>query len=263
MKIPAINFIQTRLSSLLLMTIVFSCEPAKEATLTIACAANAQFAITEISADFEKEYGIKSHIVTASSGKLTAQINEGAPFDIFISADMKFPEEVYKRGFGVGKPQVYAYGQLVLLSTNPAVKSNLSILESDQIKHIAIANAKTAPYGIAAESVLRYYGLYEKVKDKLVYGESISQSNQFISTGAAEIGFTSASSLPAYGNAELSVFSAFDEASYAPIEQGFIVVKNPKGDLEKAQKFSLFLSSEKAATTLLKYGYKLPNKQEE
>lgn len=246
--------------SLVLASVLFlhSCESATNDKLVIACAANVQFAMDELTSAFEEESGIQSSIVVASSGKLTAQIKEGAPFDVFVSADMKFPEEVFKAGKGVEAPQIYAYGELILISLNPKIKADLSMLSNFDVKHIAVANPKTAPYGRAAEEVLKKYGLLEKVRPKLVFGESVAQTNQFISTRAAELGFTSKSSLLAFNNPDASYFSDFEEGSYKAIEQGAIVIKNPDRNQEAAEKFYLFLFSEKAREILQENGYSVP-----
>lgn len=247
----------------LALLILLSCSRRESTSITIACASNAQYAIEELCKEFESESGLKTILVIGSSGKLTAQIKEGAPYDVFISADMKYPDEIYKNGQGLIAPQVYAYGKLALISIDPKIIADIGLLESNSIQHIAVANAKTAPYGIAAERVLRHYGLYEKVKHKLVYGESISQTNQFISTGAAELGFTSVSSIQAFDQVALSSYTNFDDNSYPLIEQGAILIKNSNRKQELAKKFYLFLFSKKAEEILLKYGYELPNKQEE
>lgn len=241
----------------LILIVQSSCTPKSEKTVVIACASNVQFAMEELCKEFEKENSIKTSIIVASSGKLTAQIIEGAPYDIFVSADLKFPNKVYSEGKGFRKPEIYAYGQLMLISINPAISVDLNFINNEKIKHIAVANPKTAPYGRAAESVLHYYNLYEGLEKKLVYGESVSQTNQFISTGAAEIGFTSYSSLSAFPKP--NNYLLIDPDVHSPIEQGAILIKNTaKNDLD-AEKFYLFLFSQKAREILIKYGYQLPN----
>src|SRR5215471_8585656 len=160
--------------------------------LTVAAAANVQFVMYELTKDFESSTGIKTDIILNSSGKLNAQIKEGAPYDVFVSADMKYPEELYKTGFAISSPNVYANGLLVLWTTQPNITpgADLKILTSDAVKKIAVANPQTAPYGEASVEAMNYFKVYDQVKDKLVYGESISQTNQYISSGAADIGFT-------------------------------------------------------------------------
>jgi molybdate transport system substrate-binding protein len=261
MKLKSLH--TTILLNLILAVFLFlnACESNTEKKVVIACAANVQFAMDELTQEFERETGIQSSIVVASSGKLTAQIREGAPFDVFVSADMKFPEEVYNSGKGIEPPKIYAYGELVLLSLDSNIKAELASLTNPNVKHISVANPKTAPYGRAAEEVLIRYGLLEKIKSKLVFGESVSQTNQFISTGAAELGFTSKSSIKAFHNPNAGYFSAFEEGSYNAIEQGVILIKNPERNLEDAKKFYLFLFSEKSREILINNGYHLPAKK--
>src|SRR3954466_5792583 len=148
--------------------------------LTVAAAANVQFVMNELVKDFDSSANIKTDIILNSSGKLTAQIKEGAPYDIFVSADMKYPQELYKSGHAIDSPKVYANGLLVLWTTQTGIKplADLSVLTSHAIRKIAIANPQTAPYGEASVEAMNYYKVYDKVKYKLVYGESISQTNQ-------------------------------------------------------------------------------------
>ena len=243
---------------IVLLLSIGSCTDTKSDGITIATAANVQFAMKELAASFEKESGIATSIIIGSSGKLTAQIKEGAPFDIFVSADMKFPNELYKSGKGVEAPRIYAHGSLILLSLRKDIKPSFSILHSDKIDHIAIANSKTAPYGRAAEQMLKYYGEYESLSGKLVFGESISQTNQFIHSGAAEIAFTARSSFIAFTAFEDKSYLAIESESYDPIEQGVILLKRRNQNHVNARKFYLFLFSEKARDILKKNGYEIP-----
>ncbi|PCJ94456.1 MAG: molybdate ABC transporter substrate-binding protein [Flavobacteriaceae bacterium] len=245
MKIKPVTFF--------LCLIICSCGESKTNTLTIATASNMQFAMTEIVQSFTKHTGIKCHIITGSSGKLTAQISEGAPYDIFLSANIKYPEELYKKGFTSSKPIIYAYGGLVLWSTMHE-KPSLSILLKDTITHIAIANPKTAPYGEAAVLVLKNAGIYEEIKNKLVYGESISQTNQFILSGAADIGFTSKSVVLSPKIKNEGNWISINEDNHSPINQGVVLLKSSNRK-QKGERFYTFLFSEQAQNILKKYGY--------
>src|SRR3954462_397194 len=149
--------------------------------LHIAVAANAQFVANKLKEAFKKETGINAVLTIGSSGKLTAQIEQGAPFNVFLSADMKYPEELYSKGLTTGKPQVYAYGALVLWAIKDSnLAKDLSTLLNKDLKKIAIANPKLAPYGEAAVQALTKQNLLSRVQQKVVYGESIAQVNQYL-----------------------------------------------------------------------------------
>lgn len=209
----------------------------------------------ELTKAFSEETGISTELVLGSSGKLTAQISQGAPFDVFVSADMKYPEKLYLDGLTTAAPKVYANGKLVLWSLQKKVPHNLEFLTNAETVHVAIPNPKNAPYGLAARQALQHQQVYEKVKEKLVYGESISQANQFIISGTAEVGFTAKSvvlspELKGKGN-----WVEVAEESYAPIRQGVVVVKKQGKKMAEAEKFFTFLFSDKARNILQRYGY--------
>ena len=225
----------------------------------IAVAANAQFVMEKLKTTFEKQTGIKLEIVINSSGKITTQIQQGAPFDVFLSADMQYPNELFKSGFAVGSPRIYAYGTLVVWTLQPQkLTKDLRFLTTPAVKKIAIANPKLAPYGEAAQEALRHYGLDEKIKTKLVFGESISQVNQYILSQVVEVGFTAKSvvldpSLQGKGN-----WVEVDPKVYTPIAQGVVLIKK-KGDenYTNARKFYDFLFSPKAQAIFRQFGYRV------
>ncbi len=226
--------------------------------LVVAAAANTQFALKEIIREFEKNYpDIHIRTVISSSGKLTSQILKGAPYDIFISADMKYPLFLYKRGLSLGKPKVYAYGTVVLWTAKDIKIKDILDLKKKYIKKIAVANPKTAPYGRESIRILKFYNLYEDVKGKLVYGESISQTSQYIYRKLVDIGFTAKSIVMAPKMKGKGFWIELDEKSYNPIKQGAVVLKKAK-NLKTAKLFYDFLFSKKARKILKKYGYKVP-----
>jgi len=147
--------------------------------IVIATSANMQPTMHELTEQFVKETGVECQVVVSSSGKLTAQIKEGAPYDIFVSADMKYPQEVYNYGKAYAPPQVYAYGKLVLWTLGEEVEPVLDSETLESIGHFAITNPKTAPYGVAAIEVLNKTGLLEDAEDKLVYGCSADQEKRW------------------------------------------------------------------------------------
>lgn len=226
-----------------------------EEKITIATAANMQFAIKELTEEFAKKTGIKCDLVISSSGKLTAQIKEGAPFDILVAANMKYPEEIFNSGLAEMPPKVYAYGKLVLWSMVDGIMPSIESLNSEGIQHIALANPKIAPYGAAAIEVLSHYNLAEMVEPKLVYGESISQTNQFITTQSAEVGFTALSVVLSPKIKGKGQWVALEEGTYTPIQQGVVVVSRKNVDQANTQKFYDYLFSEEAKRILKAFGY--------
>ena len=232
-----------------------SCNKPGRTTLTLAVASNMQFAMAEIINTFEDKTNLSCEVVVSSSGKLTAQIKEGAPFDVFISADMKYPQSLYEFGLTKDPPKVYAYGKLVMWSTTEALEPSIEILQSPAVRHIAIPNPKTAPYGSAAVEVLRTNGILDVLHDKLVYGESLSQTNQFILSRSAEIGFTSKSVVLSNQLPRKGKWVEIDQNQYSPLAQGIILLDNEQSPFSK--QFVDFLFSPEGKTILEKYGYKV------
>lgn len=227
--------------------------------LVIASAANTQFLMEELIHYFSDSSGIECDLVVSSSGKLTAQILEGAPFDIFFSADMKYPEKIFNSGFSNSKPETYAYGKLVLWTMIEEVEPTIEVLTDDAVRHIALANPKTAPYGLAAKDVLDHYGIYENTEQKLVYGESIAQTNQFITTKAVDLGFTAKSVVLSKKMKGKGKWIEIDPDAYTPIAQGMVILKNANNQIKSAQMFHDFLKTEKGKEILNKFGYTFDN----
>lgn len=231
--------------------LLFGCNE-KEQKVRIATAANMQFAIDSLAKNFTLKTGIPSQSVISSSGKLTAQITAGAPYDIFLAADMKYPKVLFEKGLTANQPKVYAKGKLILWTLKDSISPSIAYLETDKINHIAIANPETAPYGAAAMEVLKHYQLGQKLKNKLVFGESIAQTNQFIHSEAAEIGFTSLSTIKAPKLMNKGRWIEIDTNLYPPIEQGIVILKNHHKD---ADQFYDFLFTEEARNILNHFGY--------
>jgi molybdate transport system substrate-binding protein len=231
------------------------CHTKDHDPITIAVAANLQYAVDTLVHTFERQHNIACEMVIGSSGKLTAQIMQGAPVDVFLSADMQYPEALAEGGFTEGKPMVYAYGQLVLWTMNDTFDPNPDVLLNDHIRHIAMANPKTAPYGTAALSALRHYGLLDSVRDKLVFGESIAQTNQFILTGAAEIGFTAKSVVLSQQVKGKGAWIAVEPSAYTPIAQGIVIIGGRRKKVQQATKFRDFLLSDPGKQMLRDSGY--------
>jgi molybdate transport system substrate-binding protein len=216
-------------------------------TLNVAVSANASFALKEIVKEFKKENkDIKVNLIVSSSGKLASQILKGAPYDVFLSADMFYPMFLYKKNIAKTKPKVYAYGVLVLWSFK--IK-DLNINKLQSVDKVAIANPKIAPYGKRALEVINYFNLYHKLKNKLVLGESVSQVNQYVVKKLVDVGFTSKSSVFAYG--KKGYWLEVDKKAYSPIKQGVVLISNSS----IAKRFFHFVLSEKAKKIFKKYGY--------
>lgn len=227
--------------------------------LNLALAANVSYAINDLIKEFNKtNKNIKVKYVIGSSGKLTAQIKNGAPYDLFLSANMKYPNNLYKKNLTLNKPLVYAKGSLALLSTkSKGLSSKLNLLTNKEIKRIAIANPKTAPYGIASKEALEKSNLYEKIKNKLIFGESISQTVSY-SVTAADIGFIAKSSLYSKKMKKFKKdinWVEVDDSLYTPTKQGIVILKKTKVK-DEAQAFFNFIKSKNAKNIFKKYGYK-------
>jgi molybdate transport system substrate-binding protein len=210
--------------------------------------------------DFTRKTGIELELVTGSSGKLAAQVENGAPFDIFLSADMEFPARLFARGFGQMPPKTYAFGSLIVCSRSREV--NLlnwqAALVSGSIRKIAIANPAIAPYGRAAEETLKYYRLPPAVKSKLVYGESISQVNAYITMSTVPAGFTSAALIHELAGKSKIYWQKIDPKAYGEIRQGAILLKKIKGkENPGAGKFYDYLFSPAAKAIFRNYGYEV------
>jgi len=245
---------------LIWILIALSLETLSAGEITIAVAANVSYAIDALKKEFNVIHPeTKVQVILGSSGKLTAQIKNGAPFELFMSANMKYPEALYKEGIAVTIPVVYAHGALAFLSVKERnYTTGISVLKEKNIQKIAIANPHTAPYGVAAMEALKNAGMYEELKEKFVYGESISQTVTYATT-AADIGIIAKSSLfsPQMLHFEEDIhWCDIDEALYTPIDQGMVILKNGEDNVE-VKAFYNFMLSAKAREVLKNFGYKV------
>ncbi|MES2278217.1 MAG: molybdate ABC transporter substrate-binding protein [Bacteroidota bacterium] len=242
---------------LIIFALIFSASTFAQ-SIKVAVAANLQSVIKVLGDDFKKRTGITIEPIVGSSGKLVAQISNGAPYDVFLSADMEFPAKLEKDGFADQPPVVYALGSLIICTTqNVNLKNWPQFITSDKVEKIAIANAAIAPYGRAAEESLNKLNLLDKVKPKLVYGESISQVNTYITTGVASVGFTTQSLVMDPANTTKLYWQAIDPKTYAPIEQGMVVLKKSV-NMPGAKQFYKYMGTAPAKSILKKYGYIIP-----
>ncbi len=231
-------------------------------TVKITAASDLVYAFSEMKSLFEKlNPGDKILISFGSSGKAYTQIVNNAPYDIYFSANMKYVQKLEKKGFTITKPKIYAYGRIglwVMKSKNIDVTKGMDVLLSSKVKKIAIANPEHAPYGIAALSALKNKKYYNKIKSKLVTGENVSQTAQFVQAGAADIGIIPISLAISKTLKKIGNFYLFPANWHDDIIQGYAVLKHGKNNLA-ARKFANFVSSKKGREIFDKYGFKLPN----
>lgn len=227
-------------------------------TINIAVAANVSYAINDLIKEFNKTNpDTKVEVVLGASGNFTAQIQNGAPFDVFMSADMKFPNTLHKENLTATEPALYAQGSLAMLSAKELdFSKGINVVTEENIKQIAIANPKTAPYGVAASEALKNANIYQQVENKFVYAGSISQAVTYALT-ATEIGFVAKSLL--YED-KMSKYKenvhwvSVDPSLYTPIDQGIVVLKKAENNSE-AKAFYDFILSSKAKEIFNNYGY--------
>ncbi|RBQ28619.1 molybdate ABC transporter substrate-binding protein [Aliarcobacter vitoriensis] len=242
----------------IILGLALLCSSVFAGTVNIAVAANVSYAINDLIAEFNKTNpNTKIEVVLGASGKFTAQIQNGAPFDIFMSADMKFPETLYKENLTATQPVVYAQGSLAILSAKPLdFSKGIEIVSNDTIKRVAIANPKTAPYGTAAIEALKNANILEKNESKFVYAESISQAVTYALT-AADVGFIAKSLLYEDKMAQYKEninWISVDPKLYTPIDQGIVVLNKAKDNAE-AKAFYDFILSSKAKEIFKNFGY--------
>lgn len=238
-----------------LIFIFSTCKENHNDKIRVATAANMRSAMEELIQVYANKSGSEFELVVGSSGKLTAQILEGAPYDIFVAANMKYPEAVFHGGKSLNPPKVYADGQLVLWSMEDNTSVSIDELSNSNIEHIALANPKTAPYGLAALEVLQHYGINKTLAPKLVYGESIGQTDQFIISQAAQIGFTALSTVLSQNMRGKGRWVLLDPTLYAGINQGVVLVNRNGDSNPEAQGFYDFLFSKEAKEVLKEFGY--------
>ena len=232
----------------------------KAETISVAVAANVQYVFEDLRAAFKQETGNEAVGTFNSSGKFVAQISNGAPFDVFLSADMDFPEKLFQDGFTTATPKVYAYGALVLWSVkNIDLRQWQTVLTGNQVTHIAVANPKAAPYGRETMKVLTALKLDQRLQAKIVFGESIAQTNQYIHSGAVDAGFTAKSVVLSPEMQGQGKWIDVPKSTYEPIAQGAVILNYGKEHHPKAaQQFYEFLYSAKARAIFERYGYLLP-----
>ena len=252
--------LKSRAAFFVLMLFFVSAFSNVSAEITVATAANMRFAMEELRTWFTQHTTIKVNAIYGSSGKLTAQIKNGAPYDIFVAADMGYPDTLFSWGLAQAKPRPYALGALVLWTTREInLKQGLSILADKNIRSIAVADVKSTAYGPAAITALKKSGTYNALQNKLVFGENISQVGQYIVSQSADVGICAKSIAVAKQMQGKGVWVEIDRSLYAPIEQGAVIISHGKQPVSsETLKFYSFLYSNDAQIILVRYGYTIP-----
>jgi molybdate transport system substrate-binding protein len=231
-------------------------KPVQPRKVAVAAAADLKFAMEEVSLDFERAHpGVELQASFGSSGNFYAQIHNGAPFDVFLSADVAYPRKLL--GEGIGKADslfVYGVGRIVAWVPAASALDPASALGDAGVKHIAIANPQHAPYGRAAEAALRSMGSYDKLQPKLVLGEDIAQTFEFVESGAADVGIVALSLALAPAARDKGRYWEIPLDAYPRIEQGGLLLK----ESADARALRAFLMSDGGRGILKRYGFYLP-----
>ena len=230
--------------------------------ITIAAASDLTFAFREIATEYEKASGNQVRLTLGSSGNFYAQIQNGAPFDLYFSADIAFPRKLEEAGLTVpGSLYQYAVGRIVLWTGHESridVTKGFEALREPTVKKIAIANPKHAPYGRAAVAAMEYFKVYDQVKDKLILGENISQAAQFIESGACDIGIIALSLAIAPAMKSKGTYWEVPAEAHPSLDQGAVILKQSKNQ-EAARQFLEFIKGPHGQEVMKRYGFTLPD----
>ena len=253
-------FYKIQLRQFILSFLLFFSQSIFAQQTTVAVAANMKDAFAEINAAYKAAGNSDIRIVYGSSGNFTAQIMNGAPFNLFISADEHFPIELSKKGKTIDEGVVYAIGKLAIISKNSARMSlandKTELMRAiNKANKIAIAKPELAPYGKAAIEYLKAEGLWDIAKDKLIYGDNIGIATMYVVTGAADLGFTALSLAKSAEVAKETHFILVNSKLYEPIKQRMVLIK---GAPQEATTLYRFMQSPAAKSILQKYGYSTP-----
>jgi len=254
----------TLLAACIVLSATWGRAPEKKSSgeLVVAAAADLSTALQEIGNAYEKKTGVKEKLSFGASGALTQQIQNGAPFDLFFSADMDYPRQLIAAGAADGSSLYqYALGRLVLWvpadSSLDVEHQGMKVLLDPSVKKIALANPQHAPYGRAAVAALKKAGVYDQVADRLVLGENVSQTAQFVESGNAQAGFVALAHAVAPGMRGKGRYWEVPVDLYPPLAQGAIVLSHSQHKKEGAQ-FLEYIRTKEVAALLRKYGFTLP-----
>jgi molybdate transport system substrate-binding protein len=250
-----------KLTTTILAVLLFACGLCPAQEITVAAASDLQFAFQDVAARFQKESGHAVNLVFGSSGNFFAQIQNGAPFDLFFSADVGYPQKLEAAGLTEpGTLYPYATGRIVLwaaIQSKLDLGQGLRVLLDPRVKKIAIANPAHAPYGRAAVAAMQREGVYGQVAAKLVLGENISQTASFVASGSTDVGILALSLALAPSMREKGRYQEIPEADYPALDQVAVVLKSSqhKG---VARQFLSYLGTPRIRELMKGYGFSLP-----
>jgi molybdate transport system substrate-binding protein len=227
--------------------------------ITVAAAADLQFAMQDIAGRFQKETGKTVKLIYGSSGNFFQQIQNGAPFDMFFSANLDYPKKLEAAGLTEsGSFYPYAKGKIVVWVRNESkldLSSGMQVLLDPLVKKIAVANPQHAPYGQAAVAAMQKESIYEKVKEKFVLGENISQTASFVVSGSADVGIVALSLALSPNMKDKGRYAEVPAGEYPPIEQACVILRSSKNNKESAQQFLSFVKTAAIGEVLRTYGF--------
>jgi molybdate transport system substrate-binding protein len=251
---------------ILTVFLIVACSVAVSAqAIVVAAAADLSSALPELASAYQKQGGIEVKLSFGSSGNLATQIRNGAPFDVFFSADEDYPRQLIQDGLADASSLYrYAVGRVVLwvpvASSLDVERQGMRVLLDPSVKKIAIANPQHAPYGRAAEAAIRHFGLYEKIADRLVLGENVSQAAQFVESGNAQIGFVALSHALAPSMTGKGRYWEVPTDSYPALNQAAVILAQSSHKKE-AMQFLDYLKTPAAAGVLERYGFSVPGEK--
>jgi molybdate transport system substrate-binding protein len=256
------------LPPIFLALLSLSSQPAAAAdrTINVAAAADLSSALQDVAANYEKRTGVAVKLSFGSSGALTEQIQNGAPFDVFFSADMDYPRQLIKDAKAESASLYrYAVGRLVLWvpkdSPLDVEHKGIDVLLDPSVKKISIANPQHAPYGRAAAAALKHYGLYEKIADRLVLGENVGQAAQFVESGNAQVGFVALAHAMAPSMQGKGKYWIVPSEAYPPLDQGAVLISRSPHPQDAAA-FLEYVKSDEVAAGLRRFGFSTSEKRQ-
>ena len=246
---------------LFVVTFCWMMPSAQAASLTIAAAADLKFALAEVVENFRVQHPAdKVEVIYGSSGKFFTQLVNGAPFDLYFSADIAYPQKLASQGLTAGAAHPYAIGRIVLWGIGSEwAHLGLQDLPRSKVAKFAIANPQHAPYGLRAQQALQHAGVWEAMQPRLVLGENVAQSAQFVDSGAADAGVVALSLVLSPAMQGKGNWTLIPADWHEPLEQGYVILARAR-DNPLARDFAGYMASEPARAVMRRYGFVLPDK---